>query len=137
MDGRALATLLAESRRDGDAGDAGDVAACWSRAGLAGCRGAAGAVRRRGAVRRAGGGGCWSGRGAVWNLYGPTETTIWSSAERGAERGRGGRSIGRPIANTQIYVLDGRGQPVPVGVAGELYIGGVRRGARLPGTGRS
>ncbi|MCP4397917.1 MAG: amino acid adenylation domain-containing protein [bacterium] len=69
-------------------------------------------------------------RGAsVWNLYGPTETTIWSTLYQvgaGGEPGSGNTSIsiGKPIANTQIYILDSRLQPVPVGVAGELYIGG-------------
>ena len=69
--------------------------------------------------------------GALWNVYGPTETTIWSSAAIlpvEAARYSGSReptvSIGRPIANTQVYVLDGAGEPVPVGVVGELYIGG-------------
>jgi amino acid adenylation domain-containing protein len=61
--------------------------------------------------------------GAVWNLYGPTETTIWSTVEAVAADGAP-ITIGRPIGNTQAYVLDGAGQPVPVGVLGELYLGG-------------
>lgn len=60
---------------------------------------------------------------SVWNIYGPTETTIWSAVYREHE-GRHARPIGPPIANTEFYVLDGRGQQLPVGVAGELYIGG-------------
>ncbi|HYW06754.1 MAG TPA: amino acid adenylation domain-containing protein, partial [Longimicrobium sp.] len=63
--------------------------------------------------------------GALWNVYGPTETTIWSSAHPIAEgAARATAPIGRPIANTRIYILDGAGNPVPVGVAGELFIGG-------------
>ncbi|MGW8793015.1 amino acid adenylation domain-containing protein, partial [Streptomyces althioticus] len=61
---------------------------------------------------------------SVINLYGPTETTIWSTewpvTADGARRPR----IGRPIANTQVYVLDGTLRPVPAGVPGELYIAG-------------
>lgn len=59
---------------------------------------------------------------SVWNLYGPTETTIWSSAWR-VEPGET-IFIGRPLANTQCYILDGRSRPVPVGTVGELYIAG-------------
>ncbi|MEH2247202.1 amino acid adenylation domain-containing protein [Nostoc sp.] len=63
-------------------------------------------------------------RGAeVWNLYGPTETTVWSTIHR-IEQQEALVSIGRPIANTQIYILDKYLQPVPVGVPGQLYIGG-------------
>lgn len=61
--------------------------------------------------------------GAVWNMYGPTETTIWSTTAR-LLSAEGPVSIGRPIANTQVYVLDQAGQPVPVGVTGELYLAG-------------
>lgn len=60
----------------------------------------------------------------VWNLYGPTETTIWSSAWK-VEPGEGVVSIGRPIANTTLHVLDRYKNLLPVGVPGELYIGGV------------
>lgn len=61
---------------------------------------------------------------SVWNLYGPTETTIWSSAYRVKSANGSMPPIGRPIANTEFYILDHQGQPVPLGVKGELYIGG-------------
>lgn len=60
--------------------------------------------------------------GRLTNMYGPTETTVWSTTEEitdGADI-----TIGRPIANTQIYILDESMQPTPAGVPGHLYIGG-------------
>jgi amino acid adenylation domain-containing protein len=60
---------------------------------------------------------------SLWNVYGPTETTIWSSGYQitpETER----VTIGHPLANTQVYLLDKELQLVPIGVAGELYIGG-------------
>jgi amino acid adenylation domain-containing protein len=59
----------------------------------------------------------------LWNMYGPTETTIWSAMDKVAS-GNAPVSIGRPIGNTQIYLLDSNMRTVPVGVAGELCIGG-------------
>ncbi|MEE8584226.1 MAG: amino acid adenylation domain-containing protein, partial [Acidobacteriota bacterium] len=61
----------------------------------------------------------------LWNLYGPTETTIWSALERvEADQDPGPVSIGRPIANTSILLLSPARAPVPPGVPGELCIGG-------------
>ncbi|MFC4854158.1 amino acid adenylation domain-containing protein [Actinophytocola glycyrrhizae] len=59
---------------------------------------------------------------AVWNAYGPTETTVWSAA--GPVTTENVR-IGPPIGNTRLYVLDPLGAPVPIGVVGELHIGGL------------
>jgi|GEM_PF-1495392 len=62
-------------------------------------------------------------KGELINVYGPTETTIWSTSGL-VSADRKDVSIGRPISNTQLYVLDSEQQPVPVGVPGELLIGG-------------
>lgn len=69
--------------------------------------------------------------GALWNGYGPTETSIYSTLCQ-ISPGESLITIGRPIANTQVYLLDANRQPVPAGVPGELYIGGegVSRGYR-------
>jgi amino acid adenylation domain-containing protein len=66
----------------------------------------------------------WGKGRNFFNLYGPTEGTIWTTA---AECDAGGSSppIGRPIANTRVYILDPHLHPLPVGVPGELCIGGV------------
>jgi amino acid adenylation domain-containing protein len=58
----------------------------------------------------------------VWNMYGPTETTIWSTCARITDPDD--VTVGTPIDNTETYVLDRHLKPVPVGVAGELHIGG-------------
>jgi acyl-coenzyme A synthetase/AMP-(fatty) acid ligase len=65
----------------------------------------------------------------LWNLYGPTETTIWSTRQRiemadASVAAEGSCRIGSPIAQTSLYVLDRELEPVPAGVAGELFIGG-------------
>jgi len=59
---------------------------------------------------------------AVWNVYGPTETTIWSTAGRVIDPAR--VTIGRPLGNTQVYVTSAHGELQPPGVPGELWIGG-------------
>ncbi len=64
----------------------------------------------------------------VWNLYGPTETTIWSAVREldpaGVGNREGNEPIGKAVANTRIYILDRNLEPLPIGVPGELYIGG-------------
>ncbi|WP_416768984.1 amino acid adenylation domain-containing protein [Pseudomonas sp. RHF3.3-3] len=67
----------------------------------------------------------------LWNLYGPTETTIWACVARVDAPGvpailSATVPIGKPMANTRFYLLDDNRQPVPLGVAGELYIAGVQ-----------
>jgi len=61
--------------------------------------------------------------GELWNMYGPTETTIWSSCAL-VSAGSDAVTVGKPVANTQFYVLDGNDEPVPWGVFGQLHIGG-------------
>ena len=61
----------------------------------------------------------------IWNVYGPTETTVWSSTFSVRGFSEAAVSIGRPITNTRMYVLDKNLMPVPVSVAGQLYIGGL------------
>jgi amino acid adenylation domain-containing protein len=60
---------------------------------------------------------------SLWNAYGPTETTVWSTLQQVTHAAHR-IPIGRPIANTRVYVLDRQLQPTPTGVWGELYIGG-------------
>ena len=60
----------------------------------------------------------------LWNVYGPTETTVWSTLAH-IQTSTGSINVGRPIDNTTAYILDSQQQPVPIGVPGELYLGGV------------
>jgi amino acid adenylation domain-containing protein len=62
--------------------------------------------------------------GELWNLYGPTETTIWSTVDK-VDPFPAPITIGMPIANTQVYLLNEHGEPVSIGMPGELWIGGV------------
>jgi hypothetical protein len=62
--------------------------------------------------------------GETINVYGPTETTVWSTSHRLVPDATGPIPIGRPIANTSLYILDEQLQPVPQGAIGELFIGG-------------
>ncbi|HEU4452803.1 MAG TPA: amino acid adenylation domain-containing protein, partial [Longimicrobium sp.] len=70
----------------------------------------------------------WFGRGGhrppLLNTYGPTETTVNATLGEVVDDPATWRSIGRPVANTRVYLLDAAGEPAPVGGAGELYIGG-------------
>ncbi|MGH2510619.1 MAG: non-ribosomal peptide synthetase, partial [Ktedonobacteraceae bacterium] len=66
----------------------------------------------------------WTPTHQFFNAYGPTEATIWASIFT-YQREAQGSIIGRPIANTQLYVLDQQLQPMPLGVPGELFIGGI------------
>ena len=68
---------------------------------------------------------------SLWNLYGPTETTVWSTTAR-VKANKRPVPIGRPIANTRLFILDSHLHPVPIGVPGELCVGGdgVARGYR-------
>lgn len=61
--------------------------------------------------------------GELWNMYGPTETTVWSSLQK-IEPGDERITIGKPIAETQMYILDSSQRPVQVGEEGEIWIGG-------------
>jgi amino acid adenylation domain-containing protein len=78
----------------------------------------AGDVVTEGVVKR------WAPGRRLLNAYGPTETTVWATVQECRSGGAGNPAIGRPIANTRVYVVDRRGEPAPTGVAGELCIGG-------------
>jgi amino acid adenylation domain-containing protein len=66
----------------------------------------------------------WGSNRELFNAYGPTETTVWATTAR-CEVGNGNPSIGAPISNARIYILDRCRNPVPIGVTGEIYIGGI------------
>jgi syringomycin synthetase protein SyrE len=61
---------------------------------------------------------------ALYNEYGPTEATVWATVHRCTAEDQGTVPIGRAIPNSRLYVLDEQGRPVPLGVPGELYVGG-------------
>jgi amino acid adenylation domain-containing protein len=68
---------------------------------------------------------------SVWNMYGPTEATVWATAydvnqtQVSIDDRVSSISIGKPLGNVRVYILDAHLQPVPIGISGELYIGGV------------
>ncbi len=66
----------------------------------------------------------WAAGRTLFNAYGPTEATVWASVHQCQAQEEGEPPIGRPITNTKIYILDAHKRPVPIGVVGEIYIGG-------------
>lgn len=110
-------------RRDHHAGDAGHLARAH-RGRLARREAVQGVVRRRGVPRRSLG-SALQRASAIWNMYGPTETTISGLTCAPLDASDPRISIGGPIDNTSVYVLDPLGQPTPLGVPGELCIGGL------------
>jgi surfactin family lipopeptide synthetase A len=65
---------------------------------------------------------------SVWNMYGPTEATVWATTyevKSPIDPRTSSIAVGKPMSNIQTYILDAHQQPVPVGICGELYIGGV------------
>ena len=68
----------------------------------------------------------WSARHRMFNAYGPTETTVCAAAHHCGPDEDGIVPIGRPLPNTQVYILDNHQRPVPCGAQGELYIGGAQ-----------
>ncbi len=84
--------------------------------------------RRRGCVR-------WCRRCGLHNLYGPTEAAVDVTFHEVTGADTVGVPIGAPVWNTRVFVLDGRLRPVPVGVAGELYLGGVQLARGYRGSG--
>jgi len=67
----------------------------------------------------------WSRGRRLFNAYAPTEATVYATAMQCVEGEARVLPLGRPISNMQIYLLDERGQPVPIGITGEIHIGGV------------
>jgi amino acid adenylation domain-containing protein len=67
----------------------------------------------------------WGQGRCLINAYGPTEATVCATAHECREEEEGNPTIGQPIGNMRVYILDASGEPVPIGVGGELYIGGV------------